>query len=84
MGMTSLTIKTAVNGFIVEYRDPETEEKNRGDGPWIDPYKNVVCKDEEEVATLVKTILPFMCKDEKEDSVNEYDATLKQAIKELS
>lgn len=84
MSSTSVTIKTAVNGFIVEYRDPEIEAKNRGDGPWIDPYRSVVCKDGAEVGKLVEALIPCMINDEKEDVVNEYDSALKEALKEIS
>ena len=83
MGTTTLTIKTAVNGFTIEYRDPEVEKANRGDGPWIDPYKTVVCKTAEDVSAVVTSIL--MLTDEEEDNpADEFKSAFKQAIKELS
>ena len=85
MSTTTLTIKTAVNGFTLEYRDPEIEQANRGDGPWVDPYKTVICKTAEEVSTVVQSILPAMLADEEEDNpVDEFKSAFKQAIKELS
>lgn len=85
MGTTTLTIKTAVNGFTIEYRDPETEKANRGDGPWIDPYKTVVCKTAEDVSAVVTSILLISEHDEEEDNpADEFKSAFKQAIKELS
>ena len=85
MSTTTLNIKTAMNGFTIEYRDPEIEQKNRGDGPWIDPYKTVVCKTPEDVSAVVTAILPAMLADEEEDNpAEEFNSAFKQAIKELS
>lgn len=86
MSTTTLTIKTAVNGFTLEYRDPEIEAQNRGDGPWIDPYKTVVCKTAEDVSNVVTSLLPLMLADEEEDAnpAAEFNSAFKQAIKELS
>ena len=85
MSTTTLTIKTAVNGFTLEYRDPEIEQANRGDGPWVDPCKTVICKTAEEVSTVVQSIIPVMLADEEEDNpVDEFKSAFKQAIKELS
>lgn len=85
MSTTTLTIKTAVNGFTLEYRDPEIDAKNRDDGPWIDPYKTVVCKDAAEVSAVVTSILPFMLEDEKEDNPHaDFQSAFKEALKELS
>ena len=85
MCTTTLTIRTAVNGFTLEYRDPEIEKENRGDGPWIDPYKTVVCKTAEDVSSIVTSLLPAMLADEEEDNpADEFKSAFKQAIKELS
>ena len=85
MSTTTLTIKTAVNGFTIEYRDPEIEQANRGDGPWVDPYKTVVCKTAEDVSAVVTSILPIMLLDEEEDNpADEFKSAFRQAIKELT
>ena len=85
MSTTTLTIKTAVNGFTLEYRDPEIDAKNRGDGPWIDPYKTVVCKTAEDVSAVVTSLLPIMLLDGEEDNpAEEFKSAFKEAIKELS
>ena len=85
MSTMTLTIKTAVNGFTLEYRDPEVEAENKGDGLWVDPYKTVVCKTLADVSTVVAAILPTMTLDEEEDnSADEFKVAFKQAIKELA
>lgn len=68
MGITTPTIKTAVNGFTIEYRDPADRASEPRRRPLDRPYKTVVCKIAEDVSAVVTSILPIMLTDEEEDN----------------
>ncbi len=82
MGVTTLELEAATNGFILKYRDPEIERGNRGDGCWKDPWKAVVFNKAEELVSVIAAIIPTMsledAEEAKADSFNEaFDEALK-------
>ena len=82
MGVTTLELEAATNGFILKYRDPEIERGNRGDGCWQDPWKTVVFNKAEELVSVIAAIIPTMsladAEEAKADSFNEaFDEALK-------
>lgn len=82
MGVTTLELEAATNGFILKYRDPEIERGNRGDGCWQDPWKSVVFNKAEELVSVIAAILPTMTAEDaaeaRSDSFNEaFDEALK-------
>lgn len=82
----SIRISAAVNGYVVECRDPEIDKKNREpDSSWQDPYRQIVCKDTAEVATVLDAVLPtLVMQSEKEEAEDTFESAFTQAVKGIS
>ena len=79
----SIRITKAANGYLIEARDPEIDNANRGkDADWRDPYVTIICKTPQELAVAVDKLLPALC-DDDEGEENEVDSAFKQAVKEI-
>lgn len=80
-------VSMAENGFVLEYEDPEVREKNRGDGPWIDPWQKRVYTSVEALTADISALVPIMAeyvknKDEDHSTDDQYKTALSQAFKE--
>lgn len=85
MGVTTLELEAATNGFILKYRDPEIERGNRGDGCWQDPWKSVVFNKAEELVSVIAALLPAMSvEDEAEARTNSFNEAFDEALKGVS
>lgn len=77
-----LRIGVADNGFVLEYEDPEIRVKNRGDGPWVDPWRKRVYADIDSLKGELDKILPvFVEYAAKPEPLNEnFNTALGEAL----
>lgn len=82
--MSGVRIRGALNGYIVEYNDPEVVKRNSTSHGYEDPERVAVCTTVEDAVKLVGKILPLLDEAEAAGKENEYDVALTQAVKEAS
>ena len=85
MGDATIKIEKLVNGFAVEYRDPDIVKANREPGtpsknatPWRNPSREMAFKSAKEVAKFLETHLDKLCQ------ADEYDTGFSTALMEGS
>jgi hypothetical protein len=66
--LQSLTVERVENGFVLRYRDPELEAKNRASEHWIDASKERIYTTADALLADLKNIIPLMTGEEEDDS----------------
>lgn len=76
--MSGIEIERAVNGFEVEYCDPEIEKKNRAPGSkmWADPKRKMVFMSAKDVVKFLEKHLDTLTPSDSFDSA--FDKALKE------
>lgn len=71
----SFRVEVADNGFVVRYDDPELMEKNREDGPYVDPERTAVFPDVDSMKAGLDTVIERVvaaAKAEAEGKANDF------------
>jgi hypothetical protein len=74
-----LRIRRAVNGFVVEYDDPEIRARNRKSDHWQDPEKSLVFADSKTLIEGMTTLIESM----PEPSDDDFAITFNEAVTKL-
>lgn len=79
--MDCIEIKTADNGFVLSYRDPEIVKQNSTSDGWTDPYRSRVYDTPQALTADLEKLLPIMAEFAKEeDEVDEYKSAIAEAF----
>lgn len=79
--MSGIEIERAINGFELEYCDPEIEAKNqKSSGKWVSPRRKMVFTSSSELLAALKGILDSMPAMETFDTA--FDAAVKAITSE--
>lgn len=77
----SIEIDAADNGYVLKYRDPEIERRNRDSDCWMDPHKSRVYADVAHLTADLAKLLPIMLERSAENSEhNEYKSAFAEAF----
>lgn len=78
--MDSIDICLADNGYLLKYRDPKLVAQNKGDGPWVDPYRSRVYETAETLMAGLTALLPLMKEEQASKTDDEFSAAFNEAL----
>lgn len=78
--MNSIRIERAQNGYVVCMDDPKIIAKNRkSSGPYVDPERQFVFEDEDDVVAFITKNLDKIMPDKKDDYATSFDMAVEES-----